>query len=137
MLVKYSFNSIKKRHDWSETKLIFRCTDEMTKKTLVKEGAMKIKILHIFHENTTNFWSLLTCLWGLPNRCHDYTSLHILVNLCLVLNIDIKWLFVLWMAFLWYTMSPKLQLKPFFNTRTLYQISTGIWNWDSFATSMR
>ena len=25
------------------------------KKTLVKEGAMKIKILHISYENTTNF----------------------------------------------------------------------------------
>ena len=33
------------------------------------------------------------------------------------------------MAFLWYTISPKLQLKPFFNTGTLYQLSTGIRGW--------
>ena len=48
---------------------------------------MKIEILYIFHKNTINFRAFLPCLRGLPNRCHDYTSLHILLNLCLVLNI--------------------------------------------------
>ena len=47
---------------------------------------MKIEILYIFHKNTINFRAFLPCLRGLPNRCHDYTSLHILLNLCLVLN---------------------------------------------------
>ena len=49
-----------------------------------------------------NFEAFIPCLRGLSNRCHDYKNLHTLVKLSFVLNADICFCIMYYVALIYH-----------------------------------